>query len=413
MNSSRFDNPGFWETSPLVRLHKVGYTTGMFGKVLNDMNSYGCDGQSGLPPGVDRQVVMCTHTFFDCDWVNDTVLTHTGSNPEDYTTSVMGNASVAWIKSVLDKGKTHPPFFAWIGPHAPHLPSTPAPWYLDHPIGNLKAPTADPPYNFSGTDHHPLVAGQPILDASDAASIDEEYASRMRSLLSVDDLVVGLHDLLQSYDEWDNTFVLYTSDHGYSLGQFRLPTHKMQVYENVLRVPFLIKGPGIAPGTSWDGIAGFVDLMPTIIDLATGNAPEDADGRSFAPFIIPTLSKPTKPWKTVHLTTYQSINTNDCIWTAPGVNACGRHPVDATTNSHTSIRIINETHNLLYAEFVNVTDPLSWNFRADVQFRALFDLAVDPWQLKNIYSTSSDQVKDQLHNQLLATDTCQNQPSCP
>lgn len=95
----------------------------------------------------------------------------------------------------------------------------------------------------------------------------------------------------------------------------------MQVYENVLRVPFLIKGPGIAPGTSWDGIAGFVDLMPTIIDLATGNAPEDADGRSFAPFIIPTLSKPTKPWKTVHLTTYQSINTNDCIWTAPGVNA--------------------------------------------------------------------------------------------
>ena len=115
-------------------------------QILNDMNSYGCDGQSGLPPGVDRQVVMCTHTFFECDWVNDTVLTHTGSNPEDYTTSVMGNASVAWIKSVLDKGKTHPPFFAWIGPHAPHLPSTPAPWYLDHPIGNLKAPTADPPY---------------------------------------------------------------------------------------------------------------------------------------------------------------------------------------------------------------------------------------------------------------------------
>ena len=165
MNSSRDDNPGFWETSPLVRLHNVGYTTGMFGKVLNNMDSYGCDGKSGLPPGVDRQVVMCTHTFFDCDWVNDTVLTHTGSAPEDYTTSVMGNASVTWIKSVLDKGKTHPPFFAWIGPHAPHLPSTPAPWYAEHPIGNLKAPTADPPYNFSGVDHHPLVAGQPILDA--------------------------------------------------------------------------------------------------------------------------------------------------------------------------------------------------------------------------------------------------------
>ena len=105
MNTSRVDNPGFWDTSPLVRLHKVGYTTGMFGKVLNDMTSYGCDGTSGLPPGVDRQVVMCIHTYFECDWVNDTVLTHTGSAPEDYTTSVMGNASIAWIKSVLDKGR--------------------------------------------------------------------------------------------------------------------------------------------------------------------------------------------------------------------------------------------------------------------------------------------------------------------
>ena len=76
----------------------------------------------------------------------------------------------------------------------------------------------------------------------------------------------------------------------------------------------------------------------------------------------------------MHLTTYQSINRNDCVWSSPGVNTCGRHPVDATTNSHTSIRIINQTHNLLYAEFVNVSDGRAWNFREDVQFTALFDL---------------------------------------
>lgn len=326
----------------------------------------------------------------------------------------MGNASVAWIKSVLDKGgKTHPPFYAWIGPHAPHLPSTPAPWYEDHPIGLLKAPTADPPYNFSATDHHPLVAGQPILDERDVSGIDAEYANRMRSLLSVDDMIVDLHDLLVKYDEWENTYVIFSSDHGYSLGQFRLPTYKVQVYENVLRVPFLIKGPGIAPGTTWDGIAGFVDLMPTIMQLATGVAPQDADGRSFAPFIDPAFQKPAKPWKNVHLTTYQSIASEDCIWTAPGVGPCGRHPVDATTNSHTSVRIVNSTHNLLYAEFVNVTDVASWNFRADVQFYALFDMNADPWQLKNLYGTTSQPLKDQLHIELTAANSCQNQPSCP
>jgi N-acetylglucosamine-6-sulfatase len=50
------------------------------------------------------------------------------------------------------------------------------------------------------------------------------------------------------------------SRQGYSLGQYRLPTHKMQVYENCLRVPFLIKGPGIQPGSQHSFLAGMVRL---------------------------------------------------------------------------------------------------------------------------------------------------------
>eukprot|EP01051_Picozoa_sp_SAG22_P001741 SAG22_NODE_72_length_22344_cov_95.586559_8_plen_259_part_00 len=212
-NSSRVTNPGFWSTSHPVRLHKLGYTTAFFGKVLNGMNSYGCDGVSGLPPGLDRSFVMCTHTFFNCSWVDDAKLTQTGDVPADYTTSVMGNKSVAWIRQVVEGKPEHPPFYAWIGPHAPHLPSTPAPWYEDHPIGLLKAPREEwsPPYNYSGKDHHPLVAGQPILDTADAAGIDEEYSKRMRSLLSVDDLVVAVHQTLESLGEWNRTYMVFSS----------------------------------------------------------------------------------------------------------------------------------------------------------------------------------------------------------
>ena len=92
---------------------------------------------------------------------------------------------------------------------------TPAPWYEDHPIGLLKAPREDwnPSYNFSAKDHHPLVAGQPILNEEDAASIDAEYADRMRSLLSVDDMVRELHAVLEAAGEWDNTFVIFSSAH--------------------------------------------------------------------------------------------------------------------------------------------------------------------------------------------------------
>jgi hypothetical protein len=50
------------------------------------MESYGCDRGVGLPPGLDRQLTMCTHTFFNCRWVNDTTLIKTADRPEDYTT---------------------------------------------------------------------------------------------------------------------------------------------------------------------------------------------------------------------------------------------------------------------------------------------------------------------------------------
>jgi hypothetical protein len=96
-----------------------------------------------------------------------------------------------------------------------------------------------------------------------------------------------------------------------------------------------------------------------------------------------------------------------------------RHPVDATTNSHTSLRIMNDTHNLLYAEFVNVTDPLSWNFTDDIQFTALYDLNADPWQLHNVYSAAPQPMKDQLRIELMHAQSCKKQtgsgeaPACP
>ena len=81
MNSSREVNPAFWLQSHPVRLHKMGYTTGFFGKVLNGMNSYGCDGTSGLPPGLDRQLTMCTHVFFNCS-VNFEFITYSSFSHE-------------------------------------------------------------------------------------------------------------------------------------------------------------------------------------------------------------------------------------------------------------------------------------------------------------------------------------------
>jgi N-acetylglucosamine-6-sulfatase len=144
----------------------------MFGKLLNSMGTYGCDNKSGVPEGFDEYYAMCNPAFYNEKWATNDGVIKTGTKPEEYTTSLVGNKTIDWLKKVVGTGPTHPPFFAYVAPHAPHLPATPAPWYMDHPIGQLTAPITLN-YNYSATDHHPLIANQPIMTDNDVASVNK------------------------------------------------------------------------------------------------------------------------------------------------------------------------------------------------------------------------------------------------
>lgn len=219
MNTSRDENPAFWESSLVSKLRvDHGYATGLFGKVLNEMDTYGCvTGYS--TPHVDRGLIMCNHAFVNERWV-DTLdpnrvnessvgINATGAGPNDYTTSQIGNASIAFMQHVINSGPDHPPFFVYLGPHAPHKPSTPAPWYADHPIGELPL-IKGPYYNYFGEDKHLPLSLEPEISATDEAAIVYEQSLRLRSLLSVDDMVKGIHEYLMSVGEWNRTYFVFT-----------------------------------------------------------------------------------------------------------------------------------------------------------------------------------------------------------
>jgi len=421
-NTSRVDNPRFWEDSFVRRLHdEHGYATGLFGKVLNSMGSYGCDGNSGLPPGVDRSYVMCTHNFFNNTWVDQDTIVFTGDDSRapagggqyvsNYTTSVMANKSIEWIESVLAQGPTHSPFFAWIGPHAPHLPATPAPWYAAHPVGLNTAPRGDPYYNYSGRDKHSFIATEPIIDDADAAAIDVEYAKRLRSLLSVDDMIAGLAHALTRAGAWDATYVLFTSDHGYSQGQFRLCSHKMQVYDHGVRVPALVRGPGITPGSTVPAVTSMVDIAPTILEFAAGAGavPTTMDGHSLAPLLLGGArgAAAAAGWRDSALIEYQSIAQKGV---GPGHL---KHPVDGVNNTFRALRVMNASHNLMYAEFTDVSKAADWNFPdASLNFFELYNVTDDHFMLENIYASADQELKDRLHAQLRAQFNCKGQAEC-
>ena len=152
----------YWDRTVAKGLKAAGYATGAFGKTLNNgAGSTSCGkkkkkGKSAcdVPPHWDHWQVLCKEGYYGVTWNNQGSCYGSGDAPGDYSTSMVGNASLAWIKKQTAAGR---PWFAYVGPHAPHLPSTPAEWYKDTPIPTYDTLHKTPIYNVSAVDHHWLV----------------------------------------------------------------------------------------------------------------------------------------------------------------------------------------------------------------------------------------------------------------
>ena len=109
----------------------------------------------------------------------------------------------------------------------------------------------------------------------------QAHRARIRSLRAVDDQVARIVRVLQDRGELANTYIFFTSDNGYLLGEHRLVAKNVP-YEEAMQVPLLVRGPGLAPGVQRDELYGMVDLAPTFADLANASPKRRVDGRSMA-----------------------------------------------------------------------------------------------------------------------------------
>ena len=303
------------ETLPVWLTEDGGYDTTFVGKYLNGYGRMPMpDGSTSLryvPPGWSdwRAAVDNVHDEPESEELQggvyryfDTTLSNNGRlEPHQgaYQTNLFSDITQDVIRRQARDTK---PFFIETAFAAPHVGSprekddprrfrrsdgftqtwqNPArPSYVkgrfDHRISAI--PTALDEGDIS--DKPAFLKNQPPLVQQEWDAILEDYRQRVEALSVVDDEIANIIESLERTGELDNTYVLLTSDNGFFLGEHRRRQGKILPYDPALRVPLVIRGPGIPAGEERRDPFQMIDFAPTILDMAGVRTPPEVDGES-------------------------------------------------------------------------------------------------------------------------------------
>jgi N-acetylglucosamine-6-sulfatase len=278
----RFKALGQQNTLP-VWLQRAGYHTGLIGKYLNE---YGEQRPTEVPPGWDDwqgSVDPTTYLYYGYTLNDNGRLVTYGNEPGDYMTDVYAERASRFIRRNAPGRK---PFFLWVTPNAPHTetntgraegsPAVPAPRHAND-FANAEMGQR-PNYDEEDISDKAAILQRflPLSPEQRREGLDH-WRGRRGSLLAVDDLVEQVVGELRAAGELENTVIVFTSDNGWLIGEHRVLGQKYFGFEESIKVPLLVRGPGFERGAS-RAMALNVDLAPTIAKAAGARMGRPADG---------------------------------------------------------------------------------------------------------------------------------------
>ena len=355
----KFHSEGLEENTIAVRLQEEGgYRTAFFGKYLN---GYPGDEESTyIPPGWDEWYGKNGHREHQPYRYkineNGQVVSY-DNKAEDYYSDVLSSQVTDFAGRTAEDSR---PFFMFVAPTAPHGPATPAERHKGA-FANEEAPRPPSFDEEDVSDKPTYVSSLKRISEEEASAIDDYYRERLESMLAVDEMVASLFQELEAAGKLENTYIFFTSDNGWEQGEHRLQKGKVRPYEESVRVPLFVRGPGVAPGSTIEKLALNTDFAPTIADLAGIEFP--ADGRSLAPL----LRGEDPPWRSVLL--LEKFGGGD----------------------YKGVR--TETHK--YVEYDNGK-------------KELYDLESDPYELESLHESADPSLLEDLKEKLDALKNCSN-----
>ena len=396
----RFSGLGHEDETVARWLHEAGYRTVLMGKYLNGYP--GDRPATWVPAGWDEWYVPVDgRPYVEFRYVmnENGRLVGYGDGPRDYMVDVLAGKAADFIRASAASAQ---PLFMYVAPYAPHAPYIPAPRDAETFVGTMapRPPSFD---ELDVSDKPRWAMALPPLTPRQIADIDRIFAMRLRAMLSVQDLVGKIVDALAAAGRLENTYIFFTSDNGYHLGEHRLLPGKQTPYEEDLRVPLLVRGPGVPAGVTLPHLVGNVDLVPTFLELARQPVRDDLDGHSMAPLLGSSPPRP-ESWRQAYLLEHveekprrHSSEGSERLPSRlrtleppdPQTRVLRTHWTLPAIPSFTGLRLRDE----VYVEY-------------DTGERELYDLRADPWELTNVAAKASPERLAQLASWLLALRAC-------
>jgi arylsulfatase A-like enzyme len=360
-----------------TRLERAGYRTSLMGKYLNGYHPKG----GYVPPGwSDWQVSGSAYGGFGYVLAVNGRSAPFGGRSRDYMTDVLARRSSRFVRRLSQQRH---PFMLEVATYAPHHPFTPAPRHRDAfpgltapRGGSFDAPTA----GAAG-----WLRDRPPLTGQQIAGIDGAFRKRAQSVLAVDQLIGRIRSTLRARGLDRNTYIVFSSDNGFHLGEHRLTGGKMTAFDSDIRVPLVVVGPGVQPGTEIDELTANIDLAPTFMRLGGVQPPPSVDGRSLVPLLHGVHPR---PWRNALLVEHH--RPADPFGDPDHQAALGGRPP-----SYWALRTTSGT----YVEYANGE-------------REYYDLTTDPDQLTNVYDRLPYSELDRLEAKLYALSVCRGAASC-
>ncbi|KAF2183305.1 Arylsulphatase [Zopfia rhizophila CBS 207.26] len=370
----KFISQGYNDNWLPVWLQEAGYNTYYTGKLFNAHTTSNYDSPfiKGFT-GSDFLLDPFTYQYLNSSFQRN------HDPPVNYANQYLGDVLAGKVYGFLDDAvKEDKPFFLTVAPIAPHAnvdrpngtarfaPPIPAERHANL-FPNVTVPRTENfnPGNPSGAS---WIRNLPQQSQENVDYNDEFYRLRLRTIQSVDELVDGVVTRLEQYGILNNTYVIYSTDNGFHIGQHRLQPGKECGYEEDINIPLIVRGPGVPKNEATEIVTSHTDLSPTFLTLADAPLRATFDGQAI-PFSRSGLDEAKEK-------RHEHVNVE--FWGMYLGEGASRFngDTDYDNNTYKAVRIISDSYSLYYSVWCT-------------NEHELYDLKTDPGQLNNLLLNST------------------------